>query len=823
MIKIPISWLKEFVDIIWTPEQIAAGLTLRGLEVEGIIKVGEDWDNVVVGEVISTADHPNADRLAVVQISDGTQTYQVITGAKNLKPGDKCPLALPGAKLIDGHKLHDEGRIEGALKKRRNELPFFTVKTGKMRGVESNAVACAELELGVSEAFDEIMVLEADAPTGRPLQEVLGDIIIELDISPNLGRALSIYGVAREVAAMTGQKVRFPEIKVEESGAPVQEKINIRVETDLCPRFSMMVIEGIKLGQSPKWMQRRLRATDQPVINNIVDVTNYVMLEIGQPLHSFDYDQIGGKQLIIRRAEVGEQLETIDHIVRELNPEIVVVADASRARALAGVMGGADSEISDTTVNVALEGANWNAFNIRATSRGMFSKQSEAAKRFERTVDVELTVLGVKRGIQLMHLIAGGTVAKGIIDIYPDPKPLRTLDLPLSEIPRLLGISVPKTDVIGMLEKLEFKMEDLGNDILRVTVPSYRNDVTIKADLVEEVARQHGYDKIPETMLRGELPPQKTNYPLLVENNVRKILTGCGVNEIVSYSLISRESLQNVGYSADNLIAVTNPLSSEHEIMRPLMLPALLRAMSENRRFNEQVFVFEIGRTYLAEAQNSLAKETRTLSIGMSGLRDNLSRFIPLKNNEMVDFFDLKGVIEELFTRLYVRGVNFEGMPESENIGLHPGRAANILLNGDKIGYLGEVHPKIADKFELPMERLAVAEINLEKILPLIRLENYRNVPRLQTVSQDLAIILAEDTIAANVEKLIRETGGSMLVNVTLFDIYRGKPIPEGKKSLAYRMYFQPEDRTLTEAEVTKLREKIEKRLSRELGAEFRS
>jgi phenylalanyl-tRNA synthetase beta chain len=585
----------------------------------------------------------------------------------------------------------------------------------------------------------------------------------------------------------------------------------------------MMVIEGIKLGQSPKWMQRRLRATDQPVINNIVDVTNYVMLEIGQPLHSFDYDQIGGKQLIIRRAEVGEQLETIDHIVRELNPEIVVVADASRARALAGVMGGADSEISDTTVNVALEGANWNAFNIRATSRGMFSKQSEAAKRFERTVDVELTVLGVKRGIQLMHLIAGGTVAKGIIDIYPDPKPLRTLDLPLSEIPRLLGISVPKTDVIGMLEKLEFKMEDLGNDILRVTVPSYRNDVTIKADLVEEVARQHGYDKIPETMLRGELPPQKTNYPLLVENNVRKILTGCGVNEIVSYSLISRESLQNVGYSADNLIAVTNPLSSEHEIMRPLMLPALLRAMSENRRFNEQVFVFEIGRTYLAEAQNSLAKETRTLSIGMSGLRDNLSRFIPLKNNEMVDFFDLKGVIEELFTRLYVRGVNFEGMPESENIGLHPGRAANILLNGDKIGYLGEVHPKIADKFELPMERLAVAEINLEKILPLIRLENYRNVPRLQTVSQDLAIILAEDTIAANVEKLIRETGGSMLVNVTLFDIYRGKPIPEGKKSLAYRMYFQPEDRTLTEAEVTKLREKIEKRLSRELGAEFRS
>jgi phenylalanyl-tRNA synthetase beta chain len=820
MIKVPISWLKDFVDIVWTPEEIAAGLTLRGLEVEGIIKVGEDWDKVVVGKVISAADHPNADRLAVVQISDGRQTYQVITGAKNLKPGDKCPLALPGAKLIDGHKLHDEGRIEGALKKRRNELPSFTVKTGKMRGVDSNAVACAELELGLSEAFDEIMVLDNDAPIGEPLQKVLGDTIIELDISPNLGRALSIYGVAREVAAMTDQKVRFPEIHYEETGAPVEQKINVEIKTELCPRFSMMVLEGIKLGASPQWMQRRLRATDQPVINNIVDVTNYVMLEIGQPLHSFDYDQIGGKKLIIRRAEPGEKLETIDHVVRELNPEIVVVADANRSRALAGVMGGVDSEISDTSVNIALEGASWNAFNIRATSREMFSKQSEAAKRFERTVDVDLTVKGVQRGIQLMQMIAGGTICKGIIDVYPDPKPLRTVDLPLREIQRLLGITVPKADVISMLEKLEFQMEDLG-DALRVTVPGYRNDVNIKADLVEEVARQHGYDKIPETRLRGELPAYQTKYELVLDANIRKALIGCNISEVVTYSLISRESLQMVGYTEDNLVTVTNPLSSEFEVMRPTMLPSLLRVMAENRRFNDQVFVYEIGRTYLTSSP--LAIETRTLSIGMSGTRTNLSRFTPLKNPEQVDFFDLKGVLEEMFSRINLKGVTFERMPEDGNVNLHPGRAAFILVKGERVGFIGEVHPKVADKFELPMERVAVAEINLEKVLPHISLETYRNVPRLQTISQDVAIILAEDKLAVEVEKLIRETGGKMLVNITLFDIYRGKPIPAGKKSLAYRLFFQPEDRTLTEAEISKLREKIEKRLTRELGAEFRA
>jgi phenylalanyl-tRNA synthetase beta chain len=509
-------------------------------------------------------------------------------------------------------------------------------------------------------------------------------------------------------------------------------------------------------------------------------------------------------------------------VVRELNPDIVVVADANRARALAGVMGGADSEISDTTVNVALEGANWDAFNIRATSRGMFSKQSEAAKRFERSVDVELTTLGVKRGIQLMQMIGGGTVAKGIVDVYPNPKPLLKVDLPLREIPRLLGITIPKPDVIRMLEQLEFEMEDLG-DTLRVTVPSYRNDVKIKAELVEEVARQHGYDKLPETRLRGELPPQHTNYLLVLDENTRHILIACGISEIVSYSLISREILQDVGYTNPDLVAVANPLSSEFEVMRPLMLPALLRTMSENRRFNEQVFVFEIGRTYKAQPGELLAQETRMLSIGMCGIRDNLSRFTPLKNSDTVDFFDLKGVVEELFTRLNVRGFSFERLPEDANGGLHPGRAAAILVKGEKVGYIGEVHPKVADKFGLPTERAAVAEIVLEKLLPNIALEAYRNVPRLQTVSQDIAVILPEDTRARDVEKLVRETAGKMLVNLTLFDIYRGKPIPEGKKSLAYRLFFQPEDRTLTEAEVSKLREKVEKRLTRELGAEFRS
>jgi phenylalanyl-tRNA synthetase beta chain len=873
MIKVPLSWLKDYVDITLSPEELAKGLTLRGLEVAAIIRTGAGWDKVIVGQVERLGKHPNADRLIVLQVTDGRQFYQVVTGAMNLKEGDRIPLALAGARLIDGHKMMDElhqGKRTAPLLS-SGDLPYFTVKPGKMRGVESNAVAVAALELGINEDFVGIVVLDPAAPLGAPLADVLGEVILDIELSPNLGRALSMIGIAREVAAMTGQKVRLPQIHIREAGPPVTEKASVRIDApDLCSRFSLMVIEGVQIAPSPDWMQRRLIAAGIRPISNIVDVTNYVMLEVGQPLHSYDYDMLHGHQFIVRRAKPGEKIETIDHKDHDLSEEVLLVADADRGVGMAGVMGGADTEISDTTINVALEGANWNPANIRKTARNMFSTVSEAAKRFERSVDIESTVLGVRRGIQLMQELAGGTVAKGMLDVYPNPRSPHVIELPLSEIPRILGITIPKDEVVKMLEALEFEIAHLkpggsyqfeedsnqytiivsdvpaNSDVLMVRVPTYRNDVTIKADLIEEIARMYGYDKIPETRLQGELPPHVSDLEWQFEDRLRDILTGAGLSEIITYPPVSLRVLQLLNASAsssadgsvhwwadpDKLLKLANPLSAEHEYMRPTLMASTLETVAENRRFNERVALFELGRVYLLQPDQSLPDERRTLTMAMTGPRDLLSRYHPKVTNaaDEFDFYDIKGVVENLLERLNCSAASLEWEPlgQSETPAMHPGRTACLYVRLEdgsrlRLGIVGEVHPKVVEAFDLnPLERVALAELDMAALMKVVRKEIYQVVPRLPVVTQDLAIVVADETPAGQVQRLIRETGGALLREVTLFDLYRGKPIPEGKKSLAFRLAFQPVDRTLTEDEVTKIRQRIEARLVKELKAETR-
>lgn len=875
MIKVPLSWLKDYVDIKMPAEELAAKLTLRGLEVGAIIQIGADWANVLVGEVLSVEKHPDADKLVVIQASDGTKQYQVVTGAKNLQVGDKFPLALPGAKLIDGHKLVDEkaaGKRTGPLLD--GDIPYFTVKPGKLRGVESSAVAVAALELGVSEDFDGILVLDREAKTGLPLQEVLGDTILDIELSPNLGRALSMIGVAREVAAMTGQRVRLPRIEItEDIPTPVQEKVSVKIEaTDLCSRFSMMMIEGVKIEPSPAWMQRRLQAAGMRPISNVVDITNYVMLEVGQPLHAYDYDELHGKQIIVRRANPGEKMETLDHKERELNPQILLVADADHPVCMAGVMGSADSEVKDSTTTIALEGAHWNPQNIRDTSRSLFAVSSEAAKRFERYVDVELTTIGVRRGIQLMQQLAGGRVYKGIVDEYPVKSSPRVLEFPLSEIPRVLGIEIPRDQVVAMLEALEFEVAQLRPsgqyqfredpkeytivvnettptpDMLMVRIPTYRNDVTLKADLVEEIARQYGYDKIPEHRLSGELTPLLTNDLYYFEDKLRDILVGCGLYEVITYTLLSGEMLNKLYAPAGGqypetekkkLLKLANPLSDRHEYMRPTLLGTLLETIAENRRFSQRVAVFEVGRTYtMAEGTSlenrQLPQEKRTLSIGLTGARLPLSRFNPKDAGETdrFDFFDIKGIVEHLISRLNItsKKLTLKATDAGLRTSFHPGRSAELYLEGvrDKsapvlVGVLGEIHPKVAEEFGLnPLERVAAAQIYIEPLAGLLERELYKTVTRMPVVTQDLAIVVSDETPAGRVQELIKETGGALLSEVTLFDLYKGKPIPDGKKSLAFRLAFHPQDKTLTEEEVTKIRQKIEGRLVREVGAETR-
>ncbi|OJW04179.1 MAG: phenylalanine--tRNA ligase subunit beta [Chloroflexi bacterium 54-19] len=881
--KVPLSWLRDYVNLTQSPEEIAAGLTLRGLEVAEIIRVGQDWDKVVVGQVEKIEKHPNADRLVVLQVTDGSATFQVVTGAFNLKEGDKIPLALPGAKLIDGHKLVDEqaaGKRNAPLLE-SGELPYFTVKAGKMRGVDSNAVAVAALELGISEDFDGIVVLNPEYPVGETLSGVLGDVILDIELSPNLGRALSMIGVAREVAAMTGQKIHWPEIYFREDGPPTTEKIKVTIEDpDLCPRYDMMVVEGVKLGPSPSWLQNRLSAAGVRPINNVVDVTNYVMLEIGQPLHAFDYDDIAGKEIIVRRARPGEKIQTIDHKEHELESDVLLIADADRGVAMAGVMGGVDSEVKDTTVNVALESANFDPANVRKTGRGLFSSVSEAAKRFERTVDIELAPIGVRRGVQLIQELAGGTISKGVIDVYPQPRSPHIIELPLSEIPRILGVTIPSAEVIRMLEALEFEIAELRNDgsyqfrndpkqytiivsettsnpdILMVRVPTYRNDVTIKADLVEEIARQYGYDKIPEARLQGELPPQVSNPPYEFEDKLREVLTSAGLFEIITYPLVSLESLRNLHAALGNtapqtdpggphlhhlnwsdpahLLTLANPLSSEHEVMRPTLLGTTLETIAENLHFVDRVAIFELGRVYLKKEGEPLPDERRTLSVAMTGRRVPLSRFNPkITETDRIDFFDLKGVLEHLLERLNLADTEIQFVPVAggDHPALHPGRAVEIIAKGQgknaasvRLGFLGEVHPKVAEAFQLdPLQRIAVAELDVELLRPLVQRERYEAVTRMPVVTQDLAIVVSDETPAGQVQKLIRETGGKLLKEVTLFDIYRGKQVGEGKKSLAFRLAFHPQEKNLTEEEVSKIRQRIEGRLVREVGAETRA
>jgi phenylalanyl-tRNA synthetase beta chain len=843
MIKVPISWLREYVDINMPPEELAAKLTLRGLEVGGIIRTGTGWDKVVVGEVTSVGKHPDADRLVVIGATDGMHEYQVVTGAMNLKVGDKFPLALPGAKLIDGHKLVDDEKAgKRAAPLLEGELPYFTVKPGKLRGVESTAVAVAPLELGVSEYFDGILVLEEDVQVGAPLSEVLGETILDIELSPNLGRALSIVGVAREVAAMTGQIVRLPKIEINEDGDPVEEKISVRIDApDLCSRFSMMVIDGITIGESPAWMQRRLQAAGIRPISNIVDITNYVMLEFGQPLHAYDYADIHGKQIIVRRAAPGEKMETLDHKMRDLNPDILLVADAERGVCMAGVMGSADSEVKDNTTTVALEGAHWNPQNIRDTSRSLFAQSSEAAKRFERFVDPALTVIGVRRGIQFMQQIAGGRVAKGIVDEYPVKSEPRVIEFPMSEIKRLLGIEIPLDKVVKMLSDLEFGVNYSTNDTLMVNVPSYRNDVTIKADLVEEVARQYGYDKIPESRLSGQLPSLYINETYEFEDKIRDVLVGSGLYEVINYTIVGGEMLHKL-YAGqggkfpaiDKLLKLANPLTADHEYMRPTLLGSILETVAENRRFSERVFIFELGKAYLPQEGADLPEEPRVLTIALTGPRLPLSRYNPktATESERADFFDLKGVLEGLLERLNIREKRLVVKAEQPDarVAFHPGRSAEVYLEGTRdksaplqIGVMGEIHPKVAEAFGLnPLERVAVAEIYLESLLPYVQRERYQTVTRLPVVEQDLSIIVGDDTPAGKVQDLIRETGGKLLTAVTLFDLYRGKPIPEGKKNLTFRLEFHPQDKTLTEEEVTKIKQKIEGRLVRDVQAETR-
>jgi phenylalanyl-tRNA synthetase beta chain len=822
--KVPLNWLREYVDIVLPVPELAERMTLAGMEVETIEHVGAEWDRdkIVVGEIVEIRRHPDADRLTIAVVNTGLSECgvpeAVVTGASNLKVGDhgqKVAFARSGARLIDGYS---------------EELRYQILKPTKIRGVMSAGMVCSEKELGLSDQHAGILILPQDAPVGMPLQDYLGDTVLNLDLNPNMARCLSIIGIAREVAALTGQPLKLHEPTMKAEGAPIAGQILIEIaDPDLCSRYSATLVKGVQVGPSPLWMQRRLVMAGMRPINCIVDITNYVMLEWGQPLHAFDYDKLRGRGageplvIIVRRARPGERMTTLDHVEREFEPNMLLITDGGGPVAVAGVIGGLDTEISESTTSVLLESANFHNLNNRRTAE-LLKLPSEASLRFGRGLPPETTVLAAQRASELMRQLAGGTVAAGIADAYPVKPKTRTVDLLPAEVQRLLGIPVSRQHIVESLQALGFLCE-AGTDpaAIRVTVPYYRLDVEIPADLVEEVARMIGYDKIPGTLLRDELPPQRRNLALEAEQRVRDLLIGCGLSEVITHSMTNLESVARLDptgkpVDAAEYVRIANPLTAEREYMRRTLMNSLLETLRDNLRFTERVTIFEVAHVYLPQPGQELPAEPRRLGIAMSGPRQSV-RWSG-KSDEPLDFYDLKGIVETLLSRLRVTGYVF--VP-ADHPTFQRGRVARLLIGQTDIGVLGEVDHLVRDKFDLPAQRVCLLELDLEAVLAHAPSSyHYEPISRFPAVTQDLALIVDESTPAVQVHDAIVRAGGKLLQKVELFDIYRGAQIPPGKKSLAYTLTLQAPDRTLTDDDASRLLSRILRTLEKELGAQLR-
>ena len=827
--KVPISWLRDYVDITMDIEELAERMTLAGLEVASIEHTGSQWDRekIFVGEVLGVEKHPNADRLTVVSVDYGAgEPMNVVTGAPNLRVGEKgqkVAFAIAGARLIDGYS---------------KELRYITLKPGKIRGVRSEGMVCSEKELGLSDEHTGILLLDEDAPVGTPLMDYMGDIVLDLDLTPNLARCFSIIGVAREVAALTRQKLRVEIPEMEALGEPIEDQVEIEIaDPDLCFRYSATLIRDVKIGPSPKWMQRRLLLSGMRPINNIVDITNYVMLEWGQPLHAFDYDALrnrrghagssGGEPpvIIVRRAKHGETMTTLDGIQRDLTADMLLITDGGGPVAIAGVMGGFESEVTERTKNILLEAASFSNINNRRTSQAL-KLSSEASARFGRGVPASTTIPAAKKATELMRQLGGGTIAKGIADVYPVRQEKSTVEITAREVERIAGVRIGEEGITEILESLGFRCEKRG-DVICATVPDHRLDISLSADLVEEVVRIYGYDRIPATLMGDELPPQERNESLEQEEFVRDVMVGCGLQEVITYSITNLEAVGKLDPEGAppreaDYIRLANPLSSEREFMRRTLMNSLLETVRDNVRYTDRVAIFEVGRVYHPVAGEILPSELRRLGIAMTGPRE--APFWLKKETSSINFFDLKGVIETLLSRLGITGWHLES---TKSPTFHPGRVAQLIMANGEAGILGEVHPKVLDAFDLsqdPLKPICLAELDLEMLIAHACLVGQlAPISRFPSLSEDLAIVVDGDIPAQRVQEVIHRAGGRYLVRARLFDLYQGPQVPPGKKSLAYSLTYRALDRTLTPEDVNRIRDRILRALDRELQGKLRT
>ncbi|MBN1045963.1 MULTISPECIES: phenylalanine--tRNA ligase subunit beta [unclassified Clostridium] len=789
--KVPFSWLQDYVDINVSPKELGDKLTLTGSQLEELIIQGDVIDKVVTGKITEIEKHPDADKLSICQVDIGTETIQIVTAATNMKEQDVVPVALHGSTLADGTKI----------------------KKGKLRGVPSNGMFCSEEELGTAgdEPVHGLMILPTDTELGVEIKELLklNKAILDFEITSNRPDCLSIVGMARETAAALRTTYKMPNLEYEVSGnGNVESELNVEVKDDLCLRYMARKVKNVKVKPSPGWMQERLLEAGIRPIDNIVDITNFVMLELGQPMHAYDAREISTNKIVVERAESGEKFTTLDEVERQLDDSMLCIKDDNKIVGLAGIMGGLNSEIKEDTTEVIFESANFDGTNIRVNSKKL-NLRSEASGRFEKDIDPNLAKLAIDRACALICELGAGEVIEGTIDIYNKKKEPGKVIVDSNWVNKFLGTNLSKEEMKKCLDSVDLFTE-IDGDNLNVTAPTFRIDIAIKEDIAEEIARIHGYDVIPATIFSVATSREPKYRNRLLDDKVVMLATGSGLNQSISYSFVSPRVFDKINVPEDselrNVVKIKNPLGEDYSVMRTTTIPSMMECLGRNySRNNDYVRLFEMAKIYIKnEDETKIPTERNILTIGMYG---------------DCDYLDLKGAVENIIDGLGIKNSKYER--ESENVSYHPGKTAKLVIGKNVVGTLGEVHLDVTENYGIDVPCF-IAELNLDALYESADMDRkYKALPKFPAVTRDIALLVEDSILVQEIEECIRKAGGNLVEKVQLFDIYKGKQIPDGKKSIAYAIAYRA-DKTLTDKEVNKVHDKILRSLEYKLGATLR-
>ncbi|NFS28916.1 phenylalanine--tRNA ligase subunit beta [Clostridium botulinum] len=789
--KVPFSWLQDYVDINVSPKELGDKLTLTGSQLEELIIQGDVIDKVVTGKITEIEKHPDADKLSICQVDIGTETIQIVTAATNMKEQDVVPVALHGSTLADGTKI----------------------KKGKLRGVPSNGMFCSEEELGTAgdEPVHGLMILPTDTELGVEIKELLklNKAILDFEITSNRPDCLSIVGMARETAAALRTTYKMPNLEYKVSGnGNVESELNVEVKDDLCLRYMARKVKNVKVKPSPGWMQERLLEAGIRPIDNIVDITNFVMLELGQPMHAYDAREISTNKIVVERAESGEKFTTLDEVERQLDDSMLCIKDDNKIVGLAGIMGGLNSEIKEDTTEVIFESANFDGTNIRVNSKKL-NLRSEASGRFEKDIDPNLAKLAIDRACALICELGAGEVIEGTIDIYNKKKEPGKVIVDSNWVNKFLGTNLSKEEMKKCLDSVDLFTE-IDGDNLNVTAPTFRIDIAIKEDIAEEIARIHGYDVIPATIFSVATSREPKYRNRLLDDKVVMLATGSGLNQSISYSFVSPRVFDKINVPEDselrNVVKIKNPLGEDYSVMRTTTIPSMMECLGRNySRNNDYVRLFEMAKIYIKnEDETKIPTERNILTIGMYG---------------DCDYLDLKGAVENIIDGLGIKNSKYER--ESENVSYHPGKTAKLVIGKNVVGTLGEVHLDVTENYGIDVPCF-IAELNLDALYESADMDRkYKALPKFPAVTRDIALLVEDSILVQEIEECIRKAGGNLVEKVQLFDIYKGKQIPDGKKSIAYAIAYRA-DKTLTDKEVNKVHDKILRSLEYKLGATLR-